>query len=331
MNNLLPKLSEKVIKVEESKLAFWNPSAADPAKASISHVLQKEFTVDVELFYKPKENVLPKSEPNFVSSGEIERLEPSQISEDNRGTADDPVISTKIFSDARKEELAARPRPPKIVRDEAAKVLRVKIFNQLKYRHVDLFLQCNASRLFSATLRPFKCLHRVLDGKLPSATAQLLPPSNTAASVNAGPSVTSTASPKATSPSSSTATRKREPSIISPARGAVEEEREKEGDLLYIFCASTTRATITTTNRQEIKDYRFFANQRIGLEVEADHHRVSASHSSSMWLISHCHCHNHYLSLCLSSTNTTPSLLYLLSALHYLILLPHLLFSDSSW
>lgn len=232
MFNLLPKLSEEVTKVEKSKLSYWKPENADPAKAKISATLEKTFSVDVESSVKYKENTLPKPEPNFIPRSEIERLDPSLISEENRGVPDDPVISTQMFIDAKKEENAGKPRPPKIVLDEMAKLLRVKVYNYMKFHRLELFLQSQA-KIANASLRPFREYSKILDGQLP---------------------ISATVTP-----------------------GGFGEEGEREGDLLYFYCSSALRATVTSTNRQEVKDYRFFANKRIGLEVELVSHKLVVS------------------------------------------------------
>lgn len=43
----------------------------------------------------------------------------------------------------------------------------------------------------------------------------------------------------------------------------------------YVLCTTSKRATITTTVRQEIREYRFLTTSRIGLEVEVSSGRVS--------------------------------------------------------
>lgn len=46
-------------------------------------------------------------------------------------------------------------------------------------------------------------------------------------------------------------------------------------DFFHILSSTFSRATVTTTSRQEIKDYQFNTDSRIGLEIESMNGRVS--------------------------------------------------------
>lgn len=46
-------------------------------------------------------------------------------------------------------------------------------------------------------------------------------------------------------------------------------------DLFYVLTSTLARATANSTNRQEIKDFHFQTDSRIGLEIEIAHGKVS--------------------------------------------------------
>ena len=214
MFNLLPKVTEKLTKTEESKLTHWNFDDANPATAKISNVLASQFTVDVQVQRRLIENIPPKPEPNYVPPAIIARNGPSQISEENRGVADDIIINTKPFIQETKEK---RPKVPVPEDSRYNHLLVVKVTNQTP-NSIDLFIQ-SQSALYNNSLKPFRDYCRSMEG-----------------SINL--------------------------------------EEVKAHEFCQIFVSTLHRATVTTTNRQEIKDYTFFANQRVGLEVEYSNGKV---------------------------------------------------------
>jgi hypothetical protein len=214
MQNLLPKVSAKITKVEESKLSFWNPQQADPQRAVISQCLQKEFTVDIETLQRYRENVLPKREPNYVPPEIVARTGKSQINEENRGIPDDVLISTKQFIPEKKVD----EKRLQLSSERETRPLVVNIMNGMM-NSIDLFVQCQ-NRVIATALRHNKEFIKSLDG------------------------------PK------------------------MNREQLIADDYFYVFTSTMNRATVTMTNRQEIKDYRFFSNQKIGLEVELINGRV---------------------------------------------------------
>ena len=54
----------------------------------------------------------------------------------------------------------------------------------------------------------------------------------------------------------------------------MEDEHIKEDEACFWFCSSK-RAILTSTNRQELKDFTFTTKSQIGLEVEMVEERVS--------------------------------------------------------
>lgn len=54
-----------------------------------------------------------------------------------------------------------------------------------------------------------------------------------------------------------------------------EDEIQKEDEACFWF-SSSKRAVLSTTNRQELKDFTFSTSLQIGLEVELVEERVSA-------------------------------------------------------
>ncbi len=52
-----------------------------------------------------------------------------------------------------------------------------------------------------------------------------------------------------------------------------EDEEQKEDQACFWFCSSK-RAIMTSTNRQELRDFTFSTNSQIGLEVEAMDEKV---------------------------------------------------------
>jgi hypothetical protein len=217
MLNLLPKISEKVSKVEESKLAYWTVKDADPQQAKISKCLQQEFSVDVQSLLKFKQNTLPVREPNYVAPEVIAQIAPSHINQENRGVPDDIFISTKQFAQGKDtEETNSKPYHF----DKRIRPLVVNIVNALP-KSMDLFVQTQ-NRLVDTSIRANKPFLKCLDGLT------------------------------------------KYPEKMSPK------------EIFHILCSNVPRSMVTTTNRQEIKDYRFFSNQRIGLEVELVDGRVSS-------------------------------------------------------
>lgn len=57
-----------------------------------------------------------------------------------------------------------------------------------------------------------------------------------------------------------------------------EDPLQKEDEACFWFCSSK-RALLSSTNRQELKDFTFLTGQQIGLEVELVEERVSISFS----------------------------------------------------
>lgn len=51
---------------------------------------------------------------------------------------------------------------------------------------------------------------------------------------------------------------------------------QKEDEACFWFC-SLRRALLSSTNRQELKDFTFYTTQQIGLEVELVDERVSTN------------------------------------------------------
>jgi hypothetical protein len=231
MINLLPKVNEKVRKVEESKVSYWNRDDADPEKATISGCLQKEFTIPVEYLIKYKENVLPKPPPNYVSPLTLARLPPSMISEGERGIPDDVEISTRPFIAEKEKNLEKDTLLKSKPMEKKSSASFIKIFNNFR-SSLDLFLQYQQVKFINRSIRPFSSYHRLLDANITSSVPSL----------------------------------KRNFSIDDPSVSPY--------DIFQIFLSNIQRSTITTTTRQEIKDYRFFTNQKIGLEVELVNGRV---------------------------------------------------------
>jgi hypothetical protein len=235
MINLLPKVNEKIKKVEESKVSYWNRNDADPEKAIISGCLQKEFTIPVEYLIKYKENVLPKPPPNYVSPITLSRLPPSTISEGERGIPDDIEINTRPFIPEKEKNVEKETetllKTTKLAEKKSTAASFIKIFNNF-HSSLDLFLQYQQVKFINRSIKPFTSYHRLLDANITSVV----------------PSV------------------KNNFSIDDPSVSPY--------DIFHIFLSNIQRSTITTTTRQEIKDYRFFTNQKIGLEVELINGRV---------------------------------------------------------
>jgi hypothetical protein len=95
MYNILPAPSEKIRAKTNVGLLEWLPAHANPATATISKCLQAEFTILREDIARIKINELAKREPNFVPIEVSGALDPSPISEETRGMADEPIIAYK--------------------------------------------------------------------------------------------------------------------------------------------------------------------------------------------------------------------------------------------
>lgn len=67
----------------------------------------------------------------------------------------------------------------------------------------------------------------------------------------------------------------------------VEDEKVKDDEACFWFCSSK-RAVLTSTNRQELKDFTFTTKTQIGLEVEMVEDRVSSASIPLMFLSHPC-------------------------------------------
>lgn len=238
MKNLLPPISEKIRSREDTSIANWNPAQADPKTATISKCLQSEFTVRYEELKKFKENVLGKSAPNYVRPEVLRSIGPSPISEEARGEYEDPLIDFKPPVNN-----SIKARMARAAALESSYHLVVKLQSRMPVA-MDLFIQGKNS-ILTTQLFPFRDFLRYVS--LSSVLFRLLIVNDL---------------------------------LYSSYRelggsGAGADYASNPKNLLNVYFTTQTLSTVTTTSRQEIRDFKFRSDERIGMEVEYLNDRVS--------------------------------------------------------
>jgi len=158
MKNILPRVSDKVANVEKSKLSYWNPSDSDPATAKISNCLTTVFSVDVEKLLKYRENVLPKSAPNYVSPYTQAQIGPSPLDKIARGIPDDVIIDIRNakFENERPKSMTRKLKSVEL----GSHRLVIHIYSTMPVNQ-DLFIQTQAT-ISSKILQPYTEFTRCL-------------------------------------------------------------------------------------------------------------------------------------------------------------------------
>lgn len=243
MFNLLPEIRADIAQKTEPIHTVWKPDAAHPTTGKISYTLQSQISRDFIIPQgKYAKNSLPQAEPNVRLSAKAEFGigDPSPLSFQERGIADDAILSMQPILDQ-------RPKYQKFVsKGGSVGPLSLQLINGLPLA-MDLFVQKKLS-LFNKTVesdeqyiwyltpstllsipRPYLIVYKsvciwllsCIDGDTNSKTAPF----------------------------------------------------DRSEHLVFYF-STLRRATVTTTNRQMIRDFEFDSLFPIGMEIEMKNGRV---------------------------------------------------------